>query len=249
MDILDRIEAGELDAEARNRIYHNSVKTVSSCWIWRPNIKNNEYARVSFYGKRISAHRLSFLAFNGPIPSGLVVMHTCDNPKCVNPAHLIVGTYGDNAKDAYDKGRKLPPLNPMPGEKHPMAKLTEVEVFEIKNMLANKVSISDLARKYGVSLTTICDIKNGRSWTCVKAEKPMLGRQYSSKYTGVCFDKKNNSWKASLAIGKKKVYQASFGTELAAAVAYDNKAREYGRKLNFLEQQEFCKLRKDANHG
>jgi hypothetical protein len=82
------------------------VEKTESCWLWRGGrISKTGYGTTSVMRKRILAHRASWELHNGPIPSGLWVLHTCDNPICVNPAHLFLGDRADNMRDAFQKGR------------------------------------------------------------------------------------------------------------------------------------------------
>jgi len=92
-------------------------------------------------------------------PKGKCVLHKCDNPSCVNPAHLIVGTKGDNNRDRARKGRSNR------GSDRYCAKLTEQKVREArKRYAAGGVSLTDLARENGVSINTIRDAINGKRW-------------------------------------------------------------------------------------
>lgn len=240
MDVLSRINRGEEKEEILQRFLVKVDKT-SDCWLWTGEISNKGYGRFRYKGSRVSAHRVSYTLFKGEI-RGLCVLHKCDNPRCVNPDHLFLGTHRDNLMDAIKKGRhmvgdknpcRIHPEIIRRGENHNMAKLNNAEVEYIKKELANGVNITTLSKKFNVSLTTICDIKNGRSWNTIQSSKPLIGRCYSSKYIGVCWDKKNKKWKASIAIGKKKVFQKNFSDEISAALAYDEQALLYGRKLNF----------------
>jgi HNH endonuclease len=75
------------------------------CWIW--NKEARSYGRLRHRGRMLSAHRVALLIASGePIPDGLVVLHSCDHPQCVNPAHLRVDTLSENARDAFSKGRR-----------------------------------------------------------------------------------------------------------------------------------------------
>ena len=81
------------------------------CWEWRGKRLPRGYGRLS-NGRRceVYAHRYAWERVNGPVPEGLLVLHTCDNPGCVNPAHLFVGTFGDNNRDTVAKGRHYTPF-------------------------------------------------------------------------------------------------------------------------------------------
>ena len=89
------------------RFWENVSKT-ETCWVWIGHRKETNYGVIS-EGKRKgrpkSAHRYSWEIHNGPIPEGLCVLHRCDNPPCVNPEHLFLGTLADNAQDMLAKGR------------------------------------------------------------------------------------------------------------------------------------------------
>lgn len=77
----------------------------SGCWLWLGSIKANGYGNMGFNGSFTQAHRVSFTAYHGPIMSGNVICHRCDNPSCVNPDHLWQGTPSDNTRDSMAKGR------------------------------------------------------------------------------------------------------------------------------------------------
>lgn len=104
--------------------------TESGCWIWTKNLTWNGYGQFfSSDRKALRAHRYAYAALVAPIPDGLCVLHRCDAPACVNPAHLFLGTKTDNMRDAMAKGRNLPLGK---GESHSHAKLTEDNVIEIR---------------------------------------------------------------------------------------------------------------------
>ena len=113
------------------------------------------YGRFTHGGIREAAHRVA-VELDGRDPTGMVVCHACDNPSCVNPAHLWLGSHSDNFKDMWSKGR--PPLR---GTDHGRAKLTEDQVRELR---ASTDSISALSRQYGVARKTIYDIRARRLW-------------------------------------------------------------------------------------
>jgi hypothetical protein len=91
------------------------VDKTNGCWNWIPKsgkigpLRNQEYGYFHIGGgKYVRAHRFAYELANGPIPSGLLVLHSCDNQRCVNPAHLRAGTQGENAREAVERGRMRP---------------------------------------------------------------------------------------------------------------------------------------------
>ncbi|HET9285413.1 MAG TPA: HNH endonuclease [Candidatus Angelobacter sp.] len=131
----------------------------SGCWIWNGLIRLDGYGATRFEGREQGAHRAAWKLFRGKIPQGMMVCHKCDVRACVNPAHLFLGTAAENARDMSVKGRNRR------GEKHGSAKLTRVQVRQIKAMLAeDRMYMSEIAREFGVSETTIRAIKTGKTW-------------------------------------------------------------------------------------
>lgn len=105
---------------------------------------------------RVPAHRVAFALHTGQDPAGFVVMHTCDNPGCVNPDHLRVGSQSDNIRDMYSKGRgRTGPSN---------SKLSAEQVSDIRRDLAAGRKQRVIAAEFGVDQSTVSDIATGRSW-------------------------------------------------------------------------------------
>lgn len=75
------------------------------CWLWTGEIGSSGYGRFYAYGRKYRAHRFSYEAYKGEIPKGMLILHSCDNPRCVNPDHLRVGTDADNTRDKMERGR------------------------------------------------------------------------------------------------------------------------------------------------
>lgn len=142
------------------------------CWVW--NASRNPHGYGYFWDSRVRrmvfAHRFSFELQNGPIPpnppgrrgaSGVIVRHSCDNPSCVNPAHLNDGTQLDNMADKTARGRHPD----YAGHRNPNAKLTPEQVAEIRERYTGKWGEqSALGREYGVYGSTIRDIVQNRKW-------------------------------------------------------------------------------------
>ena len=138
-------------------------KGEDECWEW---ITCKKYGVFRIDKKLYLAHRISWILHYGEIPEhnsyhGICVCHKCDNPSCVNPNHLFLGTCKDNIKDCSKKGR----LSDNSGEKHWNHKLTEQEILEIRQKyIPYKYTQQQLADEYGVSNQQISDIINNKKW-------------------------------------------------------------------------------------
>ena len=148
----------------RRKIFWSKVKKSPHCWLWTAGhfCRQNghpSYGCFSVRGRPAYAHRVAWLITNGPIPSGQQVLHTCDNPGCVRPTHLFLGTHADNMKDKQRK-RRAPY-----GENAPSAKLKNVDVAII---LAQKTRpygwCPRKAKELGVSVHTIYNVIHGTKW-------------------------------------------------------------------------------------
>ncbi|WP_417903626.1 HNH endonuclease signature motif containing protein [Caldimonas brevitalea] len=130
----------------------------TQCWNWTGAACRQGYGFLKRKdGVQLRAHRVAYELYNGEIPPGWCVCHRCDNPRCVNPAHLFVGTYRDNAADMVAKGR----VARRPGERNPAARLTADQVRCIRSETG---SHAQLARRFGVSPTQVGLIKRGKRW-------------------------------------------------------------------------------------
>lgn len=143
----------------------------SGCWFWlgKPT-GSNGYGRILADGKYIQAHRYSYERFIGPIPNGMLVLHKCDTPLCVNPNHLFIGNYQDNSDDKVRKNRQArgKSLSIAQGNQkrrgsiNKNSKLTESDVLLI---LKDIRSQREIAKYFGVTQATIYLIKNGKTWS------------------------------------------------------------------------------------
>lgn len=132
------------------------------CWPWLASRDRKGYGQFEVDGKPRRAHRVAYELALGPIPTGALLLHSCDNRPCCNPAHLRPGTNRDNVRDMDQRGRRRTVSHQ--GERHGCSKLTAVAVLEIRSALANGARGVDLARAHGVSKATISAIKVGRLW-------------------------------------------------------------------------------------
>ena len=134
------------------------------CWHWSGRILNG-YGSISAYSREWLAHRLLWIELNGPIPDGLAVCHTCDNPACCNPKHLWLGTWAENNADRASKGRS----GDMRGEKSGKAILTEDQVIYILRNVKGYGDQTRIAKELGVDATTVNKIVNRHHWSHVNA--------------------------------------------------------------------------------
>lgn len=147
------------------------VGAPDECWPWLGASKVRGYGTISAGGRgspKLLAHRVAFMLHKGEIPCGdgahgTVIMHKCDNRLCCNPSHLIAGSQSDNVADMDAKGRRRTVCRY--GSDHPNAKMSEADVLEV---LSSSVGCVELARKFGVSKTTILAIRHGKTWSHIR---------------------------------------------------------------------------------
>lgn len=152
------------------------VQKSSGCWEWLGSRFKNGYGRLMVNKKRVKAHRVAFELLNGPIPAGRLVCHTCDNPTCVRPDHLFLGTNATNSADMVRKGRqatrangrhvsvKAPERVPR-GPQGPRIRLTPEQVREIRTRYASGGTTQRaLGAEYGVSRSTVNALVRRISW-------------------------------------------------------------------------------------
>ena len=136
-------------------------KNEDMCWEWIGNTHSSGYGQIRWDNVTYNAHRMAYIIFNGLIPQGQVVRHICNNRKCVNPKHLILGSYSDNTVDAIKIGT------------HRSQKLTEADVKVIKRLLANnpkRGTNTEIARLFKVDPASIRAIRKGYSYQWVYLE-------------------------------------------------------------------------------
>lgn len=138
-------------------------KTDNECWPWEGNRSGGRYGRLRNHGQQLAAHRTSYEIHFGTIPEGMFVCHTCDNPICVNPRHLFLGTPNDNMQDKITKGRE----RYLRGDENPASRLTTTEVIAIRERARSGETQSALARQYGISQSTISEIVLYKIWRSV----------------------------------------------------------------------------------
>ena len=141
------------------RLLRNVTKQSNGCWEW------TRYKNVCGYGvigdgkKIFLTHRVSYEVHIGEVPKGMIVCHKCDNPGCVNPEHLFLGTIKDNVADMVKKNRHIK------GEMVPSHKLTKEKALQIRKLYkTGAYTMVKLAEKYGVAYSTVNSVINEVSW-------------------------------------------------------------------------------------
>lgn len=146
---------------------HVQRKSKTACWLWTGFA--NPYGSIQVNGRPCGSHRVAYALTHGAIPNGAFVLHECDDPRCVNPNHLFLGTSQANMEDMRLKGRstkgRARRAGSYPvGERHYKARLTERSVRRIRAMAAQGVTQKTLAERFGVSCGAVCHIVAYRSW-------------------------------------------------------------------------------------
>lgn len=135
--------------------FWRKVDKGADCWLWTASEKSTGYGAFTLRKRSVAAHRASWELHFGEIPVGIQVLHRCDNPKCVRPEHLFLGTQRENMWDASRKGHIV------------QAKLTVEKVIELRAAAKAGVSLAELARRYGVTDRTIAFAINRATWAHV----------------------------------------------------------------------------------
>jgi DNA-binding CsgD family transcriptional regulator len=158
----------------------NSITSKKDCWLSNYN-PSTEKPQILINGTVYRLTRVVYKLYKGKDPGGFYVCHTCDNPRCINPDHLWLGTSADNMKDKVNKNRQLK------GSTIPSSKLTEEKIKEIKNLLIeNKLTLKQIKDRFGVGIRTISEINSGKRWSHVegvgtKIKTTQGGRKLSSE--------------------------------------------------------------------
>jgi len=155
---------------AADRFWAKVTKgTPSECWLWEgaeatPGGYGRFWPSGTKRGGAIDAHRFAFMLANGiALKSDVVVRHTCDNPPCVNPNHLRMGTHTDNMRDKVERNRQYRPT----GELNGMARLTEERVRSIRAQIAEGAAREAIAAHFGITTSLVSKIRTKKRWASV----------------------------------------------------------------------------------
>jgi hypothetical protein len=148
----------EYAARFRARHLAKTKITEKGCWEYQGLRNDAGYGLTNLRKEQMFLHRASFTLFCEPIKLGNLVRHTCDNPPCWNPEHLVQGTHTDNAEDAIDRGRK--PV----GQKVYNAKITNAQALEIRQRALAGENHRKLAAEFGIARTSVGRIARGQIW-------------------------------------------------------------------------------------
>lgn len=140
----------------------------NSCWIWTGSLiirygYGQFSAKVDGRWTMLRAHRVAWQLTHGEIPEGLHVLHKCDNPACVRPSHMWLGTQAENLADMRQKGRGSPPPR-LDGRKHPLAKLSAKQVGQAKQWHQKGISFAEIGRRLNVSRAAATRAAKGISY-------------------------------------------------------------------------------------
>jgi hypothetical protein len=133
-----------------------NLKTEDECWEFNKKLFSNGYGCFKINHLDVLAHHVSYLLIKGFIQDGNVIMHNCDNRKCVNPKHLSEGSQNDNITDMFNKNRQNPPME----MKNHRCKLTDKQILEIRELKKLNMLNREIALLYGVSLPQVSRINN-----------------------------------------------------------------------------------------
>ena len=151
----------DLMGRFQSKVFVNPYCGTDQCWEWQDSKDKDGYGKMRVGKRKVRAHRLSYKLFVGDVPDDMLVCHKCDNPGCVNPSHLFLGSYLDNNRDSHKKGRGADQT----GENNHRSKLTWRDVREIRrNFTGYWGELAALGKKYYMTYVPMRLIITGKNW-------------------------------------------------------------------------------------
>jgi len=146
----------------------DKVDKTPSCWVWTAYRNAGGYGLVGRGGKSYLAHRMAYEELVGPIPAGLCVLHRCDNPACIRPDHLFLGSRGDNNRDRDRKGRNRMQVAGRWTTRGSDNLRSVLDEEKIRLIRASTKSVKEIAEEFGIGKTTVFDVRNRNTWKHIK---------------------------------------------------------------------------------
>lgn len=143
------------DDEVRDRLIQSAVVNDNGCWMWVGQTGGGGYGQTTYRGGPVKASRLAYTMFKGEIPKGLMVCHSCDVPRCINPDHLFLGTASDNMRDMVKKGR------------HGARKWRKLSDEQVRLIRSDSRPHRTIAAAFGISATTVHIVKTRKAYSDV----------------------------------------------------------------------------------
>lgn len=148
--------------------FWSKIVFTSTCWLWTGSQTDCGYGmlgRGTAGSGCVLAHIVSWILHFGPVPPGMQVLHDCDRPPCCRPDHLWIGTQKDNIRDCWHKGRQgVRSLPRNQGQFNPRAKLTLLEIEQIRGLARSGLTQAAIASQFGVDRSAISRITSGKRW-------------------------------------------------------------------------------------
>lgn len=141
--------------ELKSRLLARTCELEDGCWEWQGCCGSHGYGQITFKTKGMTTNRAAYEVFNGEIPQGMFVCHTCDYRRCINPEHLFLGTPQDNIDDMITKGRAALDNN---------RKLSDDQILKIRELYFKDISQQEIARLFDISQATVSRIGTGYSY-------------------------------------------------------------------------------------